>query len=150
VIEIASETRGERKRVIGLGPFPPTGPTHPKAADGTVGSRNNQLLSKLMDGEGPIEGTGSPHVVQCVEMDRVAGLHHHVRAVETAPAEARSGRRWSLVDAVAAYRQGERFVLEPVGGDGLQELVPAICPGCRLVTMSLEGGPPLADTSICA
>jgi hypothetical protein len=148
VIEIASETRGERKRVIGLGPFPPTGPTHPKAADSTVGSRNNQLLSSLMDGEGPIEGTASPHVVRCVEMDLAARFHHHVRAVETASEG--SGRRWSLVDAVAAYRQGERFVIEPTPGDVLQELVPAICPGCRLVTMSTEGGVPLADTTICA
>lgn len=97
-----------------------------------------------MELEGPIEGRFPPHVVRCMQVDGPGGMHHHVRAVETVGPDGEGAQRWSLVDAVAAYRKGERFVI-----DAGRELIPSICPGCRLVTLNVERGAPPADLPLC-
>jgi hypothetical protein len=141
--EIASETRGERNRVMGC-PFPLTGPTHPEPPIVLFPTASINYYQITMEPEGPIGGTVPPHVVRCLQVDGPGGVHHHVRALETVPPAGHDPQRWSLVDAIAAYRKGERFVI-----DAGRELIPSICPGCRLVTLNLEPGSPAADLPLC-
>lgn len=100
-----------------------------------------------MASEGPIEGTASPHLVRCLHVEPAGGLHHHVRALETVWDGHDEPQRWTLVDAIAAYRSGERFVVDS-DADDAPELVPAICPGCRLATLNVDPAG-LAPVPIC-
>lgn len=80
-----------------------------------------------------------PYSVDCVEVDASAEAlgHHHVTAIGTTDPDG-GQTRWTLVDVIAAVRDGERFI---VAGDGGQaaELGPTVCPRCHMSTLTIEG-----------
>jgi hypothetical protein len=90
---------------------------------------------------GPDQHEGvPPYVVLRVETDPAAATigHHHVSGIDTVDPDG-GETHWSLVQVVAAVRDGERFVSG--GGEGGQavSLEPTICPRCRLVTLAFGG-----------
>lgn len=80
-----------------------------------------------------------PYVVRCVTVDRVAETddHQHVIGVETSDPDG-GMTRWSLVEAIAAYRDGGRFIVGSGKGGRTAELGPSVCPRCRMATLSLD------------
>lgn len=79
-----------------------------------------------------------PYEVRRVETDPAAAAagHHHVSGVETVDPDG-GQTQWTLVQVIAAVRDGERFIMG--GGQGGQavDLEPSVCPRCRLVTLSV-------------
>ena len=78
-----------------------------------------------------------PYSVRCLDLDPVgqADGHRHVTAIETWDPDG-GQTRWTLVQAIEAVRDGERFVTEG-GADGqLVELAPTVCPQCAVATLS--------------
>jgi hypothetical protein len=88
-----------------------------------------------------------PYIVRCVEEDSAAGEgHEHVVAVETRDPDG-GETRWSTVQVLAAVREGERFVIGDEADERLPSLVPARCPRCAIVTLSVS--PSQADIARC-
>jgi hypothetical protein len=89
-----------------------------------------------------------PYEVVCLETDSAAGAdgHDHVTAVETWDPD--GGRtRWTLVQVIAAVREGEAF-RAGTGSDGQAvALEPAVCPRCPLATLVVD--PPEARPAPC-
>lgn len=77
--------------------------------------------------------------VVCVETDLAATAngHDHVTAIETWDPD--GGRtRWTLVQVIAAVRDGEQFHAGK-GGDGQAAVLePAVCPRCPLATLLVD------------
>ncbi|HEX7171657.1 MAG TPA: hypothetical protein VF365_03495 [Candidatus Limnocylindria bacterium] len=84
-----------------------------------------------------------PYQVRRVETDPAAAAagHHHVSGVATVDPDG-GETQWTLVQVIAAVRDGERFVMG--GGQGGQavDLEPSACPRCRLVTLSIPTAAP--------
>ena len=87
--------------------------------------------------------------VVCLHTDAAAEAegHDHVTAIETSDPD--GGRtRWTLVQVIAAVRDGEAF---HAGRGGLGQagvLEPAVCPRCPIATLVVD--PPEARPSPCA
>jgi hypothetical protein len=81
----------------------------------------------------------SVHVVRCIRIDLIAGTddHQHVIGVETSDPDGRV-TRWSLVEAIAAYRDGARFIVGSGEEEQTAELGPSVCPRCRMATLAVE------------
>lgn len=78
-----------------------------------------------------------PYSVRCLDLDPTgeADGHRHVQAIETWDPDG-ALTRWTLVQAIEAVRDGERFVMGG-GADGqLVELAPTICPQCAVATLA--------------
>lgn len=88
--------------------------------------------------DAPSVGDIPPYEVRRVETDPAAAAagHHHVSGVETVDPDG-GQTQWTLVQVIAAVRDGERFIMG--GGQGGQavDLEPSVCPRCRLVTLSV-------------
>ena len=86
--------------------------------------------------------------VVCLEIDIAAEAdgHDHVTAINTWDPD--GGRtRWTLVQVIAAVRDGEAFHAGK-GGDGQAAVVePAVCPRCPVAT--LLANPPEARPPVC-
>ena len=82
-------------------------------------------------------GTIPPYEVRRVETDPAAAAagHHHVSGVDTVDPDG-GETHWTLVQVVAAVRDGERFVMGGGRGGQAEDLEPTVCPRCRLVTLS--------------
>jgi hypothetical protein len=82
-------------------------------------------------------GEVPPYVVRRVETDPVAAAagHHHVSGVDTVDPDG-GETHWTLVQVVAAFREGERFVMGGGQGGQAEDLEPSVCPRCRLVSLS--------------
>jgi hypothetical protein len=91
-----------------------------------------------------------PYVVHCVVVDRAseAAGHPHVVGIETSDPD--GGRtKWTLLQVIAAFRDGERFMVGSAAGGQTVELGPSVCPRCRLVTLSPEPDLPGIDLARC-
>lgn len=82
-------------------------------------------------------GAIPPYQVRRVETDPAAAAagHHHVSGVDTIDPDG-GETHWTLVQVVAAVRDGERFVMGGEQGGQAVDLEPSACPRCRLVTLS--------------
>ena len=80
--------------------------------------------------------TAEPHRVWCVELDDIDGsaTHRHVVALATSGADGRRSR-WTIVQVIAAIREGELFVVGEGGRGQAAVLEPWICPHCRRATV---------------
>jgi len=89
----------------------------------------------------PPGGTIPPYEVRRVETDPAAAAsgHHHVSGVDTVDPDG-GETHWTLVQVVAAVRDGERFVMGGAQGGQAEDLEPSACPRCRLVTLSVPAG----------
>jgi hypothetical protein len=93
-----------------------------------------------MNDEAPLEpGRIPPYSVRCVSVDAAseADGHFHVVGIETLDPDG-GETHWSLVQVIAAYRDGGRFTAGTGQGGGTVELAPSVCPRCRLATLSPE------------
>jgi hypothetical protein len=71
--------------------------------------------------------------------------HSHVSAVRTQDPDG-GETRWTAGEFVSALRSGERFVA--VAADRqMVALEPAVCPQCRHVTITVDGGVSVAACS---
>ena len=113
---------------------------HPEIGDRTVDCVSNQLLSRDMSQRTP-RGIGElpAYRVVCVDTDLAAKAdgHDHVTAIETWDPD--GGRtRWTLVQVIAAVRDGEQFHAGK-GGDGQAAVLePAVCPRCPVATLLVD------------
>jgi hypothetical protein len=91
-----------------------------------------------------VRGAGEvpPYVVRRVETDPAAAAagHHHVSGVDTVDPDG-GETHWTLVQVIAAAREGERFVMGGEGGQA-EDLEPSACPRCRLVSLSAHPAAP--------
>ena len=89
------------------------------------------------------------HEVVCLQTGPAAEAdgHEHVSAIETQDRD--GGRtRWTLVQVIAAIREGETFHAGK-GSDGqVGVLEPAVCPRCPLATLVVD--PPEARPPPCS
>ena len=122
---------------------------HPETADRTVVSHPNQLLSISMNAPTPRVDELRAHEVVCLHTDPAAEAdgHVHVSAIETRDPD--GGRsRWTLVQVIAAVREGEAFHAGK-GSDGRAGVLePAVCPRCPFATLVVD--PPEARPSPCS
>ena len=83
-------------------------------------------------------GEVPPYVVRRVETDPVAAAagHHHVSGVDTVDPDG-GETHWTLVQVIAAVREGERFVTGGGQRGQAEDLEPSVCPRCRLVSLSV-------------
>ena len=111
-------------------------------------SRINYYVDSMNKPSSVGVGELSPYEVACVELDpRLdATSHPHVAFIETRNPD--GGRtRWSREQALAAIRQGERFVVV-TGGNGMRVLMqPGLCPRCPFFTLLVD--PPEALPPPC-
>jgi hypothetical protein len=87
--------------------------------------------------------------VVCLQTDTAAEAegHDHVTAIETWDPD--GGRtRWTLVQVIAAVREGEAFHAGKGRNGQAGVLEPAVCPRCSLATLVVD--PPEARPSPCA
>ena len=122
---------------------------HPETRDRTVDCRTNQLLSSDMSHPAaPGIGELPAYRVVCVDTDLAARAdgHDHVTAIGTWDPD--GGRtRWTLVQVIAAVRDGEQFHAGK-GGDGQDAVLePAVCPRCPLATLVVD--PPEVRLPAC-
>ena len=96
-------------------------------------------------------GSGAePNRVWCVETDGVSGPrpHEHVIALEASGADERR-QRWTIVQVIAAIRDGELFVV----GDGRRGqaavLEPSVCPICHRATVVTHPAAALDSVTAC-
>lgn len=79
-----------------------------------------------------------PYSIRCAEMDPVAEANGHRHVVEVRTDDPDGGEtRWTLVEVIAAIRDGERFML---GGDARGQAVaiePTVCPRCHVTTLAV-------------
>lgn len=82
-------------------------------------------------------GEVPPYVVRRIETDPAAAAagHHHVSEIETVDPDG-GETLWTLVQVIAAVRDGERFVFGGGEGGQAEDLEPSACPRCRLVSLS--------------
>lgn len=80
------------------------------------------------------------HRVERLETEPAAGSddHRHVVALETVDAAGRTFR-WTLVQVIAAMRDGERFVLGGSTAGQAAALEPTVCPHCSRATLTPLG-----------
>lgn len=99
------------------------------------------------DGVSALEG--ARHRVVCVDLDIAAEAGHvHVTRIGTRdPGGTR--RRWSLVEMVSTWREGDTFFTRANPGGGTAELRPSVCPRCRLVTVAAEPSGALHGLPAC-
>lgn len=89
---------------------------------------------------------GGRHRIDCIDRDLAAEAgHDHVTRVGTRDPDG-AWRRWSLVEVVSAWREGETFWIEGHADADPAEVRPSVCPRCRLVTVASE--PPEALRSL--
>lgn len=78
--------------------------------------------------------------VVCLQTDTAAAAdgHDHVTAVETWDPD--GGRtQWTLVQVIAAVRDGEVFQAARTGRDGQAAVLePAVCPRCPVATLLVD------------
>ena len=87
--------------------------------------------------------------VVCLQTDRAGAAdgHDHVTAVETWDPD--GGRtRWTLVQVIAAVRDGEVFRTGEGGEGQVAVLEPAVCPRCSLATLLVD--PPEVRPALCS
>lgn len=94
----------------------------------------------MVTDDAPRGGAIPPYEVRRVETDpaATAAEHHHVSGVDTVDPDG-GETHWTLVQVVAAVRDGERFVMGRAQGGQAADLEPSVCPRCRLVTLSVAG-----------
>lgn len=97
-----------------------------------------------------MDSLAQPYRVWCIETDDLDGVgdHRHVIALETAGAD-EGAFRWTLVQVIAAIRDGELFV---VGGGARGQatvLEPAVCPRCPRATLATHPADVLGDLPSC-
>ena len=73
-------------------------------------------------------------VVELVRASDALPGHDHVVAVATRDPDG-GETRWTTVEAIAAIRDGERFVAAEDGLGGETIVEPSICPACPTVTL---------------
>lgn len=78
----------------------------------------------------------------------VADGHHHVTAVETSDPDG-GMTRWTLVEAIAGYRDGGRFIVGSGEGGQAAELGPSVCPRCRMATLAIEPADAAVELERC-
>lgn len=83
----------------------------------------------------PVGGARTFSVVS-IEKDGAAAAegHSHVVAVTTSGDDGE--RRWTVVQAISAIRDGGRFILG--GGTEATAVEPAVCPRCPLATLVVD------------
>jgi hypothetical protein len=89
------------------------------------------------------------HEVVCLQTDPAAEAdgHEHVSAIETWGPDG-GWTRWTLVQVIAAVREGETFHAGK-GSDGQAGVLePAVCPRCPFATLVVD--PPEARPSPCS
>ena len=98
--------------------------------------RESSIINTTMDQRGVVSGSTPPkHVVLCVDhqvVDEPTG-HRHVVALEAAIEEGRTFR-WTLVQVIAAIRDGAQFLVGGNGGEQTTLLEPVVCPHCPQVS----------------
>lgn len=105
-----------------------------------------------MDASTALAGSGAePQRVWCVETDRVVGPpgHRHVVALEASGADERR-YRWTIVQVIAAMRDGALFV---VGGGGRGQaavLEPSVCAVCHRATVVTHPPTALDAVLVCS
>lgn len=90
-----------------------------------------------------------PYEVVCLHTDTESETdgHDHVTAIETSDPD--GGRtRWTLVQVIAAFRDGEAFHAGRGSQGQTVVLEPAVCPRCPIATLVVN--PPEARPSRCA
>lgn len=122
---------------------------HPETGDRTVVCIANQVLSSAMD-QSTARGIGElpAYRVVCLETDAAAEAdgHDHVTSIETWDPD--GGRtRWTLVQVVAAVRDGELFHAGKSADGQAGVLEPAVCPHCPVATLGVD--PPEARPPAC-
>ena len=99
----------------------------------------------------PTSGGGElrAHEVVCLQTDPTAEAdgHEHVSAIETWDPD-RGRTRWTLVQVIAAVREGETFHAGSASGGQAGVIDPAVCPRCRFATLVVD--PPEARPSPCS
>ena len=104
-----------------------------------------------MDASTALAGSGAePNWVWCIETDGVAGPngHRHVVAIEASGADERRSR-WTIVQVIAAIRDGALFV---VGGGGRAQaavLEPSVCAVCQRATVVTDPPTALEMVPVC-
>ena len=85
------------------------------------------------------DGALPPYVVLSVERDAAAeaGGHSHVVGLTTRDPDG-GETRWTLVQVIAAIRDGERFLMGGGGGGQSAVIEPAVCPQCPFATLIVE------------
>jgi hypothetical protein len=96
-------------------------------------------------------GTIPPYVVRCVTVDDLVegNGHEHVTGLETTDPDG-GMTRWTLVEAIAAYRDGGRFIVGSGEGEQTAELGPSVCPRCRMATLAVEPADAGIDLERCS
>jgi hypothetical protein len=86
---------------------------------------------------------GSPtYSVIAIEKDGAAAADGHLHVVGVTTRGDDGERRWTLVQATSAIRDGGRFILG--GGAEATAVEPAVCPRCPLATLVVDTDRPEA------
>lgn len=94
--------------------------------------------------------SGKPLEVLKIDLDpeSEADGHRHVSAIDTSDLDGRV-RHWSLVQVIAAVRDGEHFVVTHASTGEVIELEPSVCPLCSMATLTLASEASEPDARSC-
>lgn len=96
------------------------------------------------------DSRAEPHRVWCVELDDAAEptAHRHLVALEASGADG-VRYRWTIVEVIAAIREGELFIVGEGEGEQAAVLEPSVCAVCRRATAITHPAAALDDVARC-